>query len=46
MFDFLVDPEFFDISIQIQPHLALHCGTQFWFLRDPRDQVCLFSTIL
>ena len=35
-----------DISTQIQPHLALHCGTQFWFLRDPRDQVCLFSTIL
>ena len=35
-----------DIWIQIQPNLALHCGTQFWFLCDPRDQVCLFSTIL
>lgn len=23
---------------EIQPNLALYCGSQFWFLRHPRNQ--------
>ena len=26
------------IRQEIQSNMALHCGPQFWFLRDPRNQ--------